>query len=115
MIHFSLTNLEIIDEFQSIKLEPNTAIVSEGWEESNQSYEDGGGSGGGPGPGGGGSSSGSTGLSTTNDDPLSLSLPLHSELSESSQLHESSRVSVNFFYITAIFLKHKFYSYNYVF
>ena len=79
--------------FQSIKLEPNTAIVSESWEESNQSYEDGGG---GPGPGGGSNGS-SSGLPTTNDNPLSLSIPLHSDLSDSAQLHESSRVSVLFF------------------
>ncbi|XP_063605875.1 protein bric-a-brac 1-like isoform X6 [Penaeus indicus] len=68
----------------TIKLEPTSAGVSaETWEGSNQSYEDGGG-------GIGGSGSG-PGVVPTSSDPLTMQLPLHSDMTESSQLHDSSR------------------------
>lgn len=72
--------------FQTIKLEPSTAGVStETWEGSNQSYEDGGGSSSGP------------GVVASAGDPMTMPLPLHSDIAESSQLHDSSRVSVDSF------------------
>lgn len=68
------------DSSMTIKLEPSTAGVSaETWEGSNQSYEDGGGSSSGP------------GVVASAGDPLSMPLPLHSDIAESSQLHDSSR------------------------
>ncbi|XP_045128964.1 zinc finger protein 768-like isoform X2 [Portunus trituberculatus] len=67
------------DSSMTIKLEPATAGVStENWEGSNQSYED-----------GGGSSSG--GVVASAGDPMNMPLPLHSDIAESSQLHDSSR------------------------
>lgn len=60
-------------------------MSADNWEGSNQSYED-----------GGGSSSG-TGVVASAGDPLSMPLPLHSDIAESSQLHDSSRVSVDSF------------------
>ncbi|XP_042880170.1 protein bric-a-brac 1-like isoform X5 [Penaeus japonicus] len=69
----------------TIKLEPTSAGVSaETWEGSNQSYEDGGG-------GIGGSGGSGPGVVPTSSDPLTMQLPLHSEMTESSQLHDSSR------------------------
>ncbi|XP_045128967.1 protein bric-a-brac 1-like isoform X5 [Portunus trituberculatus] len=69
------------DSSMTIKLEPATAGVStENWEGSNQSYED-----------GGGSSSG--GVVASAGDPMNMPLPLHSDIAESSQLHDSSRGS----------------------
>ncbi|XP_042230665.1 protein bric-a-brac 1-like isoform X2 [Homarus americanus] len=68
----------------TIKLEPSSAgVTAETWEGSNQSYEDGGG-------GMGGSGSG-PGVVPTGGDPLTMQLPLHTEMTESSQLHDSSR------------------------
>ncbi|XP_071537203.1 uncharacterized protein [Panulirus ornatus] len=68
----------------TIKLEPTSAgVAAETWEGSNQSYEDG---------GGGISASGSgPGVVPSSGDPLTMPLPLHSDMSESSQLHDSSR------------------------
>ncbi|XP_069194823.1 protein bric-a-brac 1 isoform X7 [Procambarus clarkii] len=69
---------------QTIKLEPSSGgVPTETWEGSNQSYEDGGG-------GIGGSGSGS-GVVPTTGDPLTMQLPLHTEMTESSQMHDSSR------------------------
>ncbi|KAK8741217.1 hypothetical protein OTU49_002562 [Cherax quadricarinatus] len=69
---------------QTIKLEPSSAgVATETWEGSNQSYEDGGG-------GIGGSGSG-PGVVPTTGDALTMQLPLHTEMTESSQLHDSSR------------------------
>ncbi|XP_042880169.1 protein bric-a-brac 1-like isoform X4 [Penaeus japonicus] len=71
----------------TIKLEPTSAGVSaETWEGSNQSYEDGGG-------GIGGSGGSGPGVVPTSSDPLTMQLPLHSEMTESSQLHDSSRLA----------------------
>ncbi|XP_069194822.1 protein bric-a-brac 1 isoform X6 [Procambarus clarkii] len=71
---------------QTIKLEPSSGgVPTETWEGSNQSYEDGGG-------GIGGSGSGS-GVVPTTGDPLTMQLPLHTEMTESSQMHDSSRGS----------------------
>ncbi|XP_045597832.1 longitudinals lacking protein, isoforms H/M/V isoform X3 [Procambarus clarkii] len=68
----------------TIKLEPSSGgVPTETWEGSNQSYEDGGG-------GIGGSGSGS-GVVPTTGDPLTMQLPLHTEMTESSQMHDSSR------------------------
>ncbi|XP_071537206.1 uncharacterized protein [Panulirus ornatus] len=71
----------------TIKLEPTSAgVAAETWEGSNQSYEDG---------GGGISASGSgPGVVPSSGDPLTMPLPLHSDMSESSQLHDSSRISL---------------------
>uniref|UniRef100_A0A0P4W373 BTB domain-containing protein n=1 Tax=Scylla olivacea TaxID=85551 RepID=A0A0P4W373_SCYOL len=82
------------DSSMTIKLEPATAGVStENWEGSNQSYED-----------GGGSSSG--GVVASAGDPMTMPLPLHSDIAESSQLHDSSRVSVDSFCMSCITLVH---------
>lgn len=72
---------------QTIKLEPtNAGVPTETWEGSNQSYEDGGGS-------ISGSGSGSCVIPVAGDQ-LSIQLPLHADMTEASQLHDSSRVSV---------------------
>ena len=89
---FEMRNVELIVCLylkQSIKLEPSVSLPAEGWDGSNHSYEDGGtGSDG----GGGGVSTPSGGALGTSNDPLSLTLPLHSEITET-PLHESTRVS----------------------
>ncbi|XP_066937611.1 longitudinals lacking protein, isoforms H/M/V-like isoform X2 [Macrobrachium rosenbergii] len=69
---------------QTIKLEPTNANVpTESWEGSNQSYEDGGG-------GIAGSGSGA-GVVPSTSDTLTMQLPLHTEMTEPSPLHDSSR------------------------
>ncbi|KAK3878558.1 hypothetical protein Pcinc_016817 [Petrolisthes cinctipes] len=85
----------------TIKLEPSSAgVATETWEGSNQSYEDGGGGGGGGGGCGGGGGMGGGGMVggsgagtgvVAAGDPLTMQLPLHSDMSDSSQLHDSSR------------------------
>ncbi|XP_066937630.1 longitudinals lacking protein, isoforms H/M/V-like isoform X12 [Macrobrachium rosenbergii] len=71
---------------QTIKLEPTNANVpTESWEGSNQSYEDGGG-------GIAGSGSGA-GVVPSTSDTLTMQLPLHTEMTEPSPLHDSSRLA----------------------
>ncbi|KAB7496583.1 Protein bric-a-brac 1, partial [Armadillidium nasatum] len=71
----------------NIKLEPTVSVPTEGWDGSNQSYEDGGA--GSDGGGGGVSTPGGGGVIGSSSDAISLSLPLHSELTEP-QLQDSS-------------------------
>ncbi|KAK7074190.1 hypothetical protein SK128_018687, partial [Halocaridina rubra] len=75
LLHFCL---------QTIKIEPSSATApTETWEGSNQSYEDG--SVGITGPGSG------AGVTPSTSDTITMQLPLHAELTESSQMHDSSR------------------------
>ncbi|RXG69311.1 hypothetical protein Avbf_02760, partial [Armadillidium vulgare] len=74
----------------NIKLEPTVSVPTEGWDGSNQSYEDGGA--GSDGGGGGVSTPGGGGVIGSSSDAISLSLPLHSELTEPQLQDSSARV-----------------------